>query len=195
MAGTESSLLALLTSYSLIGLAEFGDKSQLVCLVLAARYRARPVLLGAVFAFALLNLLAVVFGAALASWLPQRLVVVVGLLFLAFGWHALRQKEEEQVLPEEDVRSDRSLLLSTLLLIALAEFGDKTQLAVAGLASANPPLAVWLGATLALATTSALGVWAGRALLQKVPILLLHRISGGLFLLVGVLMLLLWFPL
>ncbi|WP_456447282.1 TMEM165/GDT1 family protein [Thiolapillus sp.] len=191
MAGTESSVLALLTSYSLIGLAEFGDKSQLVCLVLAARYRARPVLLGAVLAFALLNLLAVVFGATLASWLPQRLVVVVvGLLFLGFGWHALRQKEEEQVLPEEDVRSDRSLLLSTLLLIALAEFGDKTQLAVAGLASANPPLAVWLGATLALATTSALGVWAGRALLQKVPILLLHRISGGLFLIVGVLMLL-----
>ena len=81
-------------------------------------------------------------------------------------------------------------VLTSYSLIGLAEFGDKTQLAVAGLASANPPLAVWLGATLALATTSALGVWAGRALLKKVPILLLHWISGVLFLLVSVLVLL-----
>jgi putative Ca2+/H+ antiporter (TMEM165/GDT1 family) len=64
----------------------------------------------------------------------------------------------------------------------LAEFGDKTQLAVVALSSAAVPLAVWLGSTLALAFTSALGVLAGRTLLKKVSLELLHKISGSIFL-------------
>ena len=58
------------TTFLLIALAEFGDKSQLVCMTLAARHRGLPVVLGAIAAFAVLNLLAVVFGAAIAAWLP-----------------------------------------------------------------------------------------------------------------------------
>ncbi len=76
----------------------------------------------------------------------------------------------------------------TLLLITLAEFGDKTQIAVAGLAGTLDPIAVWLGATLALSLTSALGVLAGRAIVQRISVnLLLHKISGGLFILLGLL--------
>jgi len=71
--------------------------------------------------------------------------------------------------------------LGTFLLITVAEFGDKTQLAVIALSSTSLPLAVWLGSTAALITTSALGVWAGRTILQRVPITLLHRISGVIF--------------
>jgi putative Ca2+/H+ antiporter (TMEM165/GDT1 family) len=67
-------------------------------------------------------------------------------------------------------------------MIIAAEFGDKTQLAVAALGAAIPPAPVWTGATLALVTTSALGVWAGRAILQRIPLHWLHRISGVLFL-------------
>ncbi|MFC2028270.1 TMEM165/GDT1 family protein, partial [Chloroflexota bacterium] len=52
------------SSFGLIALAEIGDKSQLVCMTMAVRHRALPVLLGAIFAFSLLNLLAVLFGAA-----------------------------------------------------------------------------------------------------------------------------------
>jgi putative Ca2+/H+ antiporter (TMEM165/GDT1 family) len=73
-----------------------------------------------------------------------------------------------------------------LLLITVAEFGDKTQIAVVALSSTSIPLAVWTGATIALATTSALGVWAGRTILQKIPINLLHRISGIFFLLFAI---------
>ena len=56
----------------IIGLAEIGDKSQLVCMTLAARQRPWPVLLGAAAAFAILNVLAVVFGASVAAWLPEQ---------------------------------------------------------------------------------------------------------------------------
>ncbi len=59
-------------------------------------------------------------------------------------------------------------------MITLAEFGDKTQIAVAGLASTADAVAVWLGATLALAVTSGIGVLAGRTILQRFPIILLH---------------------
>jgi putative Ca2+/H+ antiporter (TMEM165/GDT1 family) len=76
----------LFSSFSLIGLAEMGDKSQLVCMTLAAQYRAWPVLSGAVAAFSVLNLMAVLFGTAIAHWLPENIVVIiVGLLFLFFG--------------------------------------------------------------------------------------------------------------
>jgi len=179
--------VALFSSFTLITLAEIGDKSQLVCMTLAARYRPWPVMLGAIVAFSLLNLVAVVFGAAAAHWLPDTVVTAaVGILFLLFGIHALRNSTDQgDEVP--DARGSRSLFFSTLLLITLAEFGDKTQIAVAGLSSTSDPLAVWLGATLALVLTSALGVLAGRTIMQRISISLLHKISGGLFILLGLL--------
>lgn len=162
-----------------------GDKSQLVCIVLALRYRAMPVLMGATAAFALLNLAAVLIGAAVANWLPEHVITIaVGILFLLFGAHAFNSVVEE----ESDVIDDKgghSIFFSTFVLITLAEFGDKTQIAVAGLASTADIVAVWLGATLALAVTSGIGVLAGRTILQRVPIILLHRLSGSLFILFG----------
>lgn len=188
--------VALASSFSLIGLAEIGDKSQLVCMTLAARYRGWPVLLGATLAFALLNLLAVLFGAAAAHWLPEELMAaLVGVLFLAFGLHALRNAGDADDRPLGDERTDNhGIFMTTFLLIALAEFGDKTQLAVAGMSSTVDPAAVWLGATLALAGTSGFGVWAGRTLLQRIPLVLLHRLSGLFFILLGLVALasLLW---
>lgn len=177
--------VALASSFSLIGLAEIGDKSQLVCMALAIRYRAWPVLLGAVVAFALLNLAAVLFGAAVAHWLPENIVtVVVGLLFLLFGIHALRSHGEDEDEAIEE-KGSHGIFFNTFLLIILAEFGDKTQIAVAGLASTAGIVAVWLGATLALAVTSGLGILAGRTILQRVSVNLLHRLSGSLFIMFG----------
>jgi putative Ca2+/H+ antiporter (TMEM165/GDT1 family) len=177
-------LVTASTTLGLVALAELGDKTQLVCMTLAARHPAPPVLLGAVLAFAVLNLLAVVFGAAVAIWLPEWLVAaLVAVLFAAFGVHALRAAGAEAVKVEE--RDGRSVLLSTFVLIFLAELGDKTQLAVAGLAGTQDPLAVWVGGTLALALTSALGVLAGQTLLRRLPLHLLHLVSGALFLLLA----------
>jgi len=182
--------VALVSSFTVIVLAEIGDKSQLVCMTLAARYRPWPVLLGAIVAFAILNSIAVLFGAAAAQWLPENVVLgIVGILFLLFGLHALRHANEQEQSVEAD-RGSHGLFLSTLLLITLAEFGDKTQIAVAGLSSTSDPYAVWLGATLALALTSALGVWAGRLIMQYISVTLLHRISGGLFIVLGLVALL-----
>lgn len=83
-------------SFLLIFLAEFGDKSQLVCMTLAARHRAWPVLAGAMTAFAVLNLLAVLFGAVIAAWIPEFwLSITVTVLFASFGVHSLPRDESE----------------------------------------------------------------------------------------------------
>ena len=174
------------TTFLLVGLAEFGDKSQLVCMTLAARHRGLPVVIGAVAAFAILNLLAVLFGAAVAAWLPEWLVTLaVAVLFAAFGISALRYQEEDE---DENVeeKAGHGIVATTFLLIFLAEFGDKTQIAVAGLGSTSDPSAVWAGATAALAVTSLLGVLAGRKLLNRLPLKWIHRISGVFFLLLAV---------
>lgn len=169
-------------TFLLIALAEFGDKSQLVCMTLAARHRGLPVVLGAVSGFAVLNLLAVLFGAAVAAWLPEWVVTTaVAVLFTVFGISALRYKEEDD---DEDIeeKPGHGVFATTFLLIFLAEFGDKTQIAVAGMSSTIDTAAVWTGATLALACTSLLGVLAGRKFLHRLPLAWIHRISGVFFL-------------
>jgi len=172
-----------LSTFALIALAEIGDKSQFVCVALAARHRHWPVILGAITAFLALNTLAVLFGAGVAAWVPERIMAgLVSLLFAAFGVHALYKQVDDE--SEDAVEmSDHGIFITALLLIFVAEFGDKTQIAVAGLAGSFDPLPVWLGATAALAMVSILGVWAGRTVLQRLPLLWLHRISGGIFLL------------
>ena len=172
-----------LSTFALIALAEIGDKSQFVCMALAARHRHWPVILGAITAFLALNTLAVLFGAGVAAWVPERIMAgLVSLLFAAFGVHALYKQVDDE--SEDAVEmSDHGIFITTLLLIFVAEFGDKTQIAVAGLAGSFDPLPVWLGATAALVMVSILGVWAGRTVLQRLPLLWLHRISGGIFLL------------
>lgn len=178
----ESQWLAMATSLGLIAAAELGDKTQLVCMTLSAKHRPWPVLFGAVLAFALLNGLAVVFGEAVAAWMPKDLVaLVVAFLFLGFGLHALRSgwHEEEHVVVK---RGGHGLFFTSFSLILFAEFGDKTQLTVAGLSTTLSPWPVWVGATLGLSLTSALGVILGKTLLARFPIAWLHRLSGGVFL-------------
>lgn len=173
---------AAVAAFGLVSAAEFGDKSQLVCMALAAKHRHWPVLWGAVLAFALLNGIAVGFGAVAGHWLPETVVAyAVAVLFAVFGLRSLLfvEDSEDGDTPE---KSGHGIFLTTFLMIFLAEFGDKTQIAVAGLGAAEPPVPVWLGATLALAMTSAMGIWAGRTVLQKVPQRLMHRIGGLMFL-------------
>jgi len=170
------------TTIGLVFLAEIGDKSQLVCMTLAARYRHWPVFLGAAAAFLVLNTLAVVFGASVAHWIPDRIVAgIVSIMFIIFGIKSLTTKDEEE---SEDIAGKlaHSIFISTFTMLFIAEMGDKTQIAVAGLSSTLDPIAVWVGASLALLFTSAMGVWLGTKFLKQLPLQKMHQLSGIFFL-------------
>ncbi len=172
----------VLNAFGLVFLAELGDKSQIVCMTLAARYGARPVVAGAVLAFALLNAVGVLVGAAVGAYVPTSVVdLVVIALFAGFGLKALWSAGEED---DEDVDAtdNRRPFALAFTMTFFSELGDKTQIAVAGLAATQGALGTWLGATLALTATSVLGVVAGRALLAKVPEVWVKRVSGLVFL-------------
>ena len=183
--GNLPELATAITGFTLIAAAEIGDKSQLVCMTLATRHRAWPIVLGAIAAFGLLNTLAVIFGVAIANWLPEYIVATtVAVLFAIFGIHSLRVFEDDDNVEVKE-KSGHGIFFTTFVLITVAEFGDKTQLAVVALSSTAQPVSVWLGATAALTMTSALGVLAGRTVLQKIPLVLLHRFSGAIFLILA----------
>lgn len=172
------------TTFGLVALAEFGDKSQLVCMTLAARHAHWPIWFGALCAFALLNAMAVGLGATARYWMPSEewIALFVALLFALFGLQRLWAREEDDSDDAVKEIPGHSLFVMTFLMIFLAELGDKTQIAVTGLSATQSLLPVWLGATLALSSTSALGVWAGRSILKKMPPRILRLASGMFFL-------------
>ena len=173
---------SLFSTLSLVSLAEIGDKSQLVCMALATRYRHWPVLWGAAVAFMLLNLLAVAFGASVAAWLPEIVITgIVAIMFIVFGIQAIKTPEEDEEV-DIDQNASHSIFITTFLMILLSEFGDKTQIAVAGLSTTLSAVPVWIGASIALIAISALGIWAGKSLTGRIPMHWLHRIGGVLFL-------------
>jgi putative Ca2+/H+ antiporter (TMEM165/GDT1 family) len=181
-------LSVVATAFSLLFLAEMGDKTQLIAMALAHRYRALPVLTGIFSAFLVLNLLAVFVGAALFRYVPQWTVLVAaGVLFLVFAWRSWAEGEEDG---EEEVvarSGGHGALWAGFSLIFLAELGDKTQLVLIALAaSSGDPWSTFVGGTLALWAVSALGVLVGSTLLRRVPRAWVHKGAALLFALFGV---------
>jgi Ca2+/H+ antiporter, TMEM165/GDT1 family len=180
----------LLAAFTLVFVAELGDKSMLLALAFATRYRTLPVLAGIALAATVMLGGAVLFGSVLGAALPERaLAVGGGLLFLAFGLWTLRGEDDDDDEEVADARSG-SVLLGVTLAFLVAEFGDKTMLATAALASTRAALPTWLGAatgmTLASGLAVLLAVRSGRAL----PARVLRLVAAALFLLFGALLLL-----
>ena len=181
-------LSIILSSFTLLFLAEMGDKSQLIAMTLAHRYRLLPVIAGVLAAFLVLNLLAVLAGEALFRYVPQQAVLLTaGLLFLFFAYRSWRDSTAEE---EEDTEpgSGKGALVSSFVLIFVAELGDKTQLAMVALvAGTGQAWSVFVGGTLALWSVSLLGIALGSTVLRRVPKAWMHRVAALLFLVFGVL--------
>ncbi len=172
-----------LSTFGLIFLAELGDKTQLAAMALATRHPWKPVFLGAAAAFVLLNLAAVGIGKVLFLVVPLYWIQLASAaLFLCFGIATLRAADGPED-PGVAARMGRPVL-GAFVLILLAEMGDKTQLATASLAAQHDaPVAVFTGSTLALWAVALLGILAGRRLTRVVPMQVIHRAAGVLFLL------------
>jgi Ca2+/H+ antiporter, TMEM165/GDT1 family len=178
----------LVTAFGLIALAELGDKSQLLALSFAARYRWWQVLVGVAVAATSLLGVAAALGGALGAALPERTIAIVGgLLFLGFAVWTLAVDEPDHE-PEEG-RSHRSVLATVVAAFILAELGDKTMIGTAALSSTRGSVAVWLGASLGMTVASGAAILVGRVLHRQLPAHRLHQLSGLAFAAFGVLLL------
>lgn len=175
------------SAFSLLFLAEMGDKTQIIAMTLACRFRAPPVILGVFSAFLVLNILAVGLGQVLFEWVPQQLVLLLaGVLFLFFAWRSWRDAAVDE--DDEPDLAPRGALVTSFLMIFLAELGDKTQLAMVSLAATRgDPWSVLIGGTLALWSVSLIGILVGGTLLRRLPPVWLHRAAAVLFLIFGLL--------
>ena len=177
-----------LTSFSLIALAEFGDKTQLAVIALSAKFNRVKIFTGAILAFALVTMLGVLVGDVIFIFIPQYVIrILAGLLFIAFGVLMLSSKESCE---KDENASIGNPLLSTFSMIALAEMGDKTQLsAITLVAKYNSPYLVFAGALLALGLISLIGIYLGKKLCEIVPLSKIKLGAGGLFILFGIMFL------
>ena len=164
-------LASFLLSFGVIFVAELGDKSQLMALTFATRYRALPVLIGITIATALVHLVSVVVGAVLGAALPTRAITIVAAIaFIAFGLWTLRGDQLTEADEARAARQNRSTVLTVGTVFFLAELGDKTMLATITLATREEGLfGTWLGSTLGMVAADALAIVAGRALGTRLP--------------------------
>src|SRR4051812_24737844 len=163
---------AFLLSTAVIFVAELGDKSQLMALTFATRYRARDVLIGITVATLVVHLFSVGLGALVGNVLDEHqglVSVLAGIAFLLFAAWTLRGDE----LTEEEAskaRASRGLaVLAVGTAFFLAELGDKTMLATVTLATREGWVGTWLGSTLGMVLADALAIWVGALLGRQLP--------------------------
>lgn len=184
-------LAATLVSLGVVFLAELGDKSQLMTMTYALRYRWWVVLSGVGIASFLVHGVSVTIGHFLGLTLPERPIAfaaaVIFLLFAAWTWREGRDDGAGKV---RTPVAPRHVLLAIVSSFVLAELGDKTMLATVALASDYNWAGVWIGATLGMVLADGVAIAVGAVLHKQLPERLLHRSAAILFLLFGLWMLL-----
>ena len=179
-------------STGIVALAEMGDKTQLLSLVLAAKFRRPiPIILGILVATLLNHAGAGAIGAWITTFLGENaLRWVLGLGFLAMAvWIMIPDK-----LDEDDAKIDashHSIFVTTVIAFFLAEMGDKTQIATVALAAQYSSL-LWVvaGTTLGMMIANVPAVILGDKMAHKLPLKIVHGIAAVIFAILGVVALL-----
>lgn len=171
---------AILHSFLLVAASEMGDKTQLLALILAARYR-RPwtVMAGILVATILNHWVAAYVGGLAGSYLDRSILKwILFSLFLAFAaWILIPDKDEEV-----NLKKTMGVFTTTALLFFLAEMGDKTQLATIALgAHFQNVYFVTAGTTLGMLFSDGLAVFFGNRLIQKISMKWIRRVAAILF--------------
>lgn len=185
---------AFLIATGIVALAETGDKTQLLSLVLAARFRRPWPIVGGIFAATVLNH---ALAAAVGNWVthvlgPDLLRWMLGASFIAMAaWMLIPDRLDDDGLSRP---ARFGIFGTTLVAFFIAEMGDKTQVATVMLAARYPSAYVWvvLGTTLGMMLANAPVVWLGERIVRRVPIRWVHVVSAALFLLLGVVALMGW---
>ncbi len=188
-----SLVTAVASAFGIVFVAELGDKTQLLALGYGARHGLRAVAIGLTIGYAAAGAIAALVGGLVGATLPERPIgLAAGALFLVFAVLAWRDLDDDDGNDAGDgdlgsapgsVRrtATRTVIGSIALAIAIAEFGDKTQLATAALAAQANPVATWLGATGGEVAAGMLGAVAGNRIGQRIEPRKIQIASAVLF--------------
>jgi putative Ca2+/H+ antiporter (TMEM165/GDT1 family) len=177
---------AFLISTGIVALAEMGDKTQLLALVLAAHFKKPwPIVWGILVATVLNHAMAGALGAWVTTQIsPQTLRYILGASFIAMAvWMLVPDKLDDQA----DSKKPRfGVFGTTVVLFFLAEMGDKTQIATVMLAARfDAYIPVVVGTTLGMMLANAPVVWLGERMTRLVPLRVVHLVSAAIFLGLG----------
>ncbi|QUR69406.1 TMEM165/GDT1 family protein [Mycobacterium spongiae] len=187
-------LTATLVSLGVVFLAELGDRSQLIAMAYALRYRWWIVLTGVAIAACTAHGVSVAIGHFLGATVPTRpMALASGFAFLIFAvwtWRESATGEDSEDQGISTPTASRFALLTVVSPFLLAELGDKTTVATVSLASDHNWLGVWIGTTLGMILADGAAIGVGMLLHQRLPKRLLQIVASLLFLLFGLWMLL-----
>jgi Ca2+/H+ antiporter, TMEM165/GDT1 family len=182
----EGFLVAVAVSFGVIFVAELGDKSQLMALTFATRYRAATVLAGISAATAVVHLISVAIGYGLGAALPTAWIgLAAGLAFLFFGVWTLRGDRLTDEERARAARDARSAVWAVAGAFFLAELGDKTMLATITLATQHGWFGTWIGSTVGMVAADALAILVGRLLGRRLPERAIRYGAAALFGVIG----------
>jgi Ca2+/H+ antiporter, TMEM165/GDT1 family len=178
-------LAATLLSLGVVFLAELGDRSQLITMTYALRYRWWVVLTGVAIASFMAHGVSVAIGHFLGTTLPARPMAfasaIAFLIFAVWAWREGASRDDKVSTDDEP----RFALLAVIATFVLAEMSDKTTLATLTLASDRDWTGVWIGSTLGMVLADGLAIGVGMLLHRRLPHRLLHVLASLLFLMFG----------
>jgi putative Ca2+/H+ antiporter (TMEM165/GDT1 family) len=177
---------AFLVSFVAVAIAEIGDKTQLLSLTLAAKYRRPwPICIGIFLATLANHAMAGGVGALLAHWIsPRAMQWAVAVSFIGMSaWALIPDKADDEAVKKH---AGHRLVIATIITFFLAEMGDKTQLATVALAAQYHPLwQVVAGTTLGMMAANVPVVWLGTRFSSRIPLRAARMTAALLFLALG----------
>ncbi|GAA2349186.1 hypothetical protein GCM10009854_28470 [Saccharopolyspora halophila] len=174
-------------SSAAIFVAELGDKSQLMAMTFATRYRAWQVLVGITVATTIVHLVSVALGFGLGEMLPAEwIALLAGVAFLGFAAWTLRGDHLTEEEKSKASRRTGSALLVVTVAFFLAELGDKTMLATVTLATHQDWLGTWIGSTVGMVLADALAIGVGLLLGRHLPEKFVRYGAAALFVVFGI---------
>jgi Ca2+/H+ antiporter, TMEM165/GDT1 family len=161
---------ALVISFGVIFIAELGDKSQLMALAFATRFKPLPILVGITIATAVVHAVSVGIGELVGARLPTKTIsIIAGIAFLGFAAWTLRGDTLDDDEAAKADRTSRSAVAAASVAFFLAELGDKTMLATITLATNHGALGTWAGSTIGMVAADALAIVVGQQLGARIP--------------------------
>lgn len=168
----------------LVVVAEMGDKTQLLAMAMASKYKVKHVMMGVLIATVLNHALAVAVGSYLGNVIPMNIVkIVAAVSFLAFGLWTIRGDKLDD---EEEKKVKFGPIVTVAIAFFMAEMGDKTQLMTVSIAAENSsPILILLGTTAGMLVADGIGVVGGAWMCKHIPEIYIKWVAGIIFMFFG----------